>query len=139
MNYTIIGHTEDASYFGRKGDYVDRPGAFETWYFRDSDKENFLEVWADARYHNRFEHLYILLNGIATAHCTDDELQLYDELELEMLEVLKQVKAKAEEELRIKQEALQRKRDLEAQKERDRQRQLDLQTFNELKRKLGIV
>lgn len=138
MNYTIIGYTEDGSYFDRGGDYVDRPGAFEISHFREFDKESFLNVWADAQYHNRFNYLYILLNGISTDHFTDEELQLYDELELEMFEVLKQVKAKAEEELRVQQEALQRKRVLEEQKEHDRRRQLDLQTLENLKRKLGI-
>jgi len=84
MNYTIIGHTADGSYHDRCGDYISKPGEFETQFFRDDKKEEFLRAWAHAKYHNTYEDLIILLDGIPDGRLEDEEYDRYEDLEREL-------------------------------------------------------
>jgi hypothetical protein len=84
MNYTIIGHTEDQSYHDRCGDFISKPGSFETQFFRDDKKSEFLRAWAHAKYHNTYQDLIILLDGIPDGRLEDEEYERYEDLEREM-------------------------------------------------------
>lgn len=137
MNYTIIGHTEDNSYHDRCGDYVSRPGKFESKFFREENKDAFIKAWAYDSFHNTYETMIILINGIPSDEMTDEEYVQFEALEEEMYEQQKIVKAEHEEAERIRKEAaanaaLEKARNI-ARLERER----DMEQFEALKRKLG--
>lgn len=138
MNFTIIGHTEDSSYHDRCGDYISQPGTFETQFFREAQKAEFLRAWAHARFHNTFEDLVILLNGIPEDKLEGDEYYVFQELEREMEDLLPTIKAEHEAAEAIRKEeaanaALQKARKLEAE-----QRARDLAQLQALQLKLGV-
>lgn len=138
MNYTIIGHTEDSSYHDRCGDFISQPGTFETQFFRDERKTEFLRAWAHATFHNTYENLIILINGIPEDQMTSDEYEQFDDLDREMRSVLPQIEMEHNEAERLRKEAaanaaLEKARQIAAQ-----QRARDLAQLEELQRKLGM-
>lgn len=138
MNYTIIGHTEDNSYHDRCGDFISRPGSFETQFFRDDKKAEFLQAWAHAKFHNTYEDLIILLNGIPDSNLEGEEWEQYEDLEREMEALLPAIQAAHEAAEKARKdaaaEAALAKARLIAQQERAR----DEQQFEALRRKLGV-
>jgi hypothetical protein len=131
MNYTIIGHTEDGSYHDRCGDFISKPGEFETQFFRDDKKEEFLRAWAYAKYHNTYEDLIILLNGIPDGKLEDEEYEVYEDLEREMDPLYAIIDAEHKE--AAANAAVEKARQI-AHMERQR----DLQQLEALQRKLGV-
>ena len=134
MNYTIIGHTEDSSYYDRCGDHVSQPGKFETQFFRDE----FLKAWAHARFHNTYEDLLILIDGIPDGFLEDAEYEKYVDLEREMEALLPQLKAEHDEAERIRREAAANAAVEQAQRLAAQQRARDLAQLEELQRRLGV-
>jgi CRISPR/Cas system CSM-associated protein Csm5 (group 7 of RAMP superfamily) len=138
MNYTIIGHSEDTSYFGRCEDYVPRNGRFETWCFRESEKTIFLETWARAKFFGTFDTLTILLNGIDDLD--DAELEVYNnELLPEMELIYDRIKLKHEEQQRIEKEAKEAEAFEKIRQKAAEEFRRDMQKLEELKRKLGLT
>jgi hypothetical protein len=138
MNFTIIGQTDDNSYHDRCGDFISRPGTFETMFFRDDKKAEFLRAWAHAKFHVTYENLIILLNGIPDSNLEGEEWEQYEDLEREMEALLPAIKAEHDEAERIRKEAaanaaLEKARQIAAQ-----QRARDLAQLEELQRKLGV-
>lgn len=146
MNFTIIGHTADSSYHDRCGDYISRRGTFETRFFREKQKAEFLKAWAHAKFHNTYKDLLILMNGVPSesltpdwnSFMTDEEYEQFEDLEREMEELLPSIKAEHEEAERIRTEeaanaALEKARKLDAE-----QRARDLAQLEQLQRKLGV-
>lgn len=136
MNYTLIAYTEDGSYHDRCGDYIHHPGSFETFFTKD--REELINTWADWSFNRNFESLELLLNGAPSSELNDEEDRIYDELDdarRNKCEILKQEKSERDRlaELQRK-EAAARKAELEAHM----QWQRDLQTLEQLKKKLGI-
>ncbi len=138
MNYTIIGHTEDSSYHDRCGDYISQPGTFETQFFREDKKAEFLRAWAHARFHNTYEDLLILINGIPEDRFEDDEYDAFRALEIEMEALLPQIKAEHDEAERIRKEAAANAALEQARKLAAQQRARDLAQLEELQRRLGV-
>jgi hypothetical protein len=138
MNYTIIGHTEDSSYHDRCGDYISQPGAFETQFFREDKKAEFLCAWAHARFHNTYEDLLILIDGIPDGFLEDAEYEKYVDLEREMEALLPQLKAEHDEAERIRKEAAANAALEQARKLAAQQRARDLAQLEELQRRLGV-
>jgi vacuolar-type H+-ATPase subunit I/STV1 len=138
MNYTIIGHTEDTSYHDRCGDYVSKPGKFETFFFRDDERARFVKLWAQFSHESTYEDLIILLNG-----CPEDELEgedekLFDELgdERAALNIILRDVATEARRLKAERDAAEQVRKAMLAKEAERQR--DLQQLAVLQRKLGL-
>ena len=138
MNFTIIGHTEDSSYHDRCGDYISQPGQFETQFFREEQKEEFLKAWAHARFHSTYENLIILVNGVPEDKMNEEEYDQFDDLGREREPFDAIVKAEHEEAERIRKEAaanaaLEKARQIAAQ-----ERARDLAQLEALQRKLGV-
>jgi hypothetical protein len=138
MNYTIIGHTEDGSYHDRCGDFISKPGEFETQFFRDDRKAEFLRAWAHAKYHNTYENLIILLNGIPDSHLEGEEWEQYEDLEREMDPLYAIIDAEHKEAERIRKEAAANAAVEKARQIAHMERQRDLQQLEVLQRKLGV-
>jgi hypothetical protein len=138
MNYTIIGHTEDGSYHDRCGDFISKPGEFETQFFRDDKKAEFLRAWAHAKYHNTYENLIILLNGIPDSHLEGEEWEQYEDLEREMDPLYAIIDAEHKEAERIRKEAAANAAVEKARQIAHMERQRDLQQLEVLQRKLGV-
>jgi hypothetical protein len=138
MNYTLIGHTEDSSYYDRCGDLVSRPGSFETQFFREEQKPEFLKAWANARFYNTYETLIILMNGIPEDRLEDDEYYAFQDLEREMDALYDEVKAEHEKAERIRKEAAASEAAEKARQIAAQERARDLEKLAELKRKLGV-
>jgi hypothetical protein len=138
MNYTIIGHTEDNSYYDRCGDHISKPGKFTTLFFREEDKTAFLKAWARAKYYNTYENLLILTNGIPEDRLEDDEYYAFQDLDREMRELLPQIEAEHEEAERIRKEAAANAAVEKARQIAAQQRARDLAQLEELQRKLGV-
>jgi hypothetical protein len=138
MNYTIIGQTDDNSYHDRCGDYISRPGTFETQFFRDDKKAEFLRAWAHAKYHNTYENLIILLNGIPDSNLEGEEWEQYEDLEREMDPLYAIIDAEHKEAERIRKEAAANAALEKARQIAHMERQRDLQQLEALQRKLGV-
>ena len=138
MNYTIIGHTADGSYHDRCGDYISKPGEFETQFFRDDKKEEFLRAWAHAKFHNTYEDLIILLDGIPEGRLEDDEYDKYEDLEREMEPLYAIIDAEHKEAERIRKDAAAEAALAKARQIAYMERQRDLQQLEALQRKLGV-
>ncbi len=138
MNYTIIGHTADGSYHDRCGDYVSKPGEFETQFFREDKKAEFLRAWAHAKYHNTYEDLIILVNGIPEDRLEDDEYYEFQDLEREMEPLYAIIDAEYKEAERLKKEAAAEAALVKARQIAHMERQRDLQQLEALQRKLGV-
>lgn len=138
MNFTIIGHTEDGSYHDRCGDFISKPGEFETQFFRDDKKAKFLHAWAHAKFHNTYENLIILLNGIPDDKLEGSEWDEYEDLEREMEALLPAIKAEYDEAERIRKEAAANAALEKARQIAHMERQRDLQQLEALQRKLGV-
>lgn len=138
MNYTIIGHTEDSSYHDRCGDYIPQPGTFETQFFRDDKKAEFLRAWAHAKFHNTYEDLIILLNGIPTDHIDDAEFDQFEAVEREMTALLPAIKAEHEAAEAIRKEAAAQAALEQARKIAAQQRAHDIAQLAALQKKLGL-
>lgn len=138
MNFTIIGHTEDSSYHDWCGDHISRPGLFETRFFREEQKTEFLKACAHAKFHNTYETLIILVNGVPDGEMNDEEYAQCEDLEREADGLCSTIHAehavaeKAREEAAAN-AALERAR-LIAQHEHAR----DLAQLEQLQRKLGM-
>ena len=138
MNYTIVGYTSDNSYRDRCGDWVNNPGDFQRWFYRDDEKAGFIKTWARLRFESGFEELIIMLNGVPHDEMIEEEFELYEALEAEMqiiydeLYVLKAEQDKAEK-LRLEAQAIENRR-LAVQKEHER----DLKALAALQKKLGL-
>jgi hypothetical protein len=137
MNYTIIGHTKDSSYYDRCGGVISQPGTLETQAFRDDKKAEFLRAWAHASFHNTYEDLLILINGIPIDQYEDDEYEPRA-LEIEMEALLLQVKAEHDEAERIRKEAAANAAAERARRNAAEQRARDLAQLEELQRRLGV-
>jgi hypothetical protein len=137
MNYTLIGHTPDGSYRDRCGDYISKPGEFETKFFRDGEKAEFLRAWAHAKYHNTYEDLIILLDGIPDGRLEDEEYEKYEDLELEMDSLYAEIHAAAEAAEKIRKEAAANAAVEKARQIAHIERQRDLRQLEALKKKLG--
>jgi hypothetical protein len=138
MNYTIIGHTEDGSYHDRCGDFISKPGEFETQFFRDDKKEEFLRAWAHAKFHNTYEDLIILLNGIPDGRLEDEEYEQYEDLEREMEPFLAIIAAEHEAAEKIRKDAAAEAALAKARQIAAQERARDEQQFEALRRKLGV-
>lgn len=138
MNFTIIGHTEDSSYHDRCGDYITRPGKFETQFFREEDKEAFLKAWAHARFHSTYENLIILVNGVPEESMNEEEYSTFDDLHREREPFDAIVKAEHEEAERLRKEAAANAAVEKARQIAAQERARDLAKLEELQRKLGI-
>lgn len=138
MNFTIIGHTEDNSYHDRCGDYISRPGTFETQFFRDDKRAEFLHAWAHAKFHNTYEDLIILVNGIPDSHMEGEEWDQYEVLEREMEAVMITIKAEHDEAERIRKEAAANAAVEKARQITAQERARDLAQLEALQRKLGV-
>lgn len=138
MNYTIIGHTEDSSYHNRCGDFVRQPGSFETGFFREEQKEEFLLAWARAKFSGGYETLLILVNGVPEDRMNDEEYEAFEDLERELEQFEAHVKAEHEEAERLRKEAAANAALAEAHRLAEIERKRDLQKLEELQRKLGM-
>jgi hypothetical protein len=138
MNYTIIGHTEDQSYHDRCGDFISKPGSFETQFFRDDNKAEFLKAWAHAKYHNTYEELIILLDGIPDGRLEDDEYDRYEDLEREMDPLYAEIHAKHEAAEAAKKEAAAQAALAKARQIAAEQRARDEAQLLALQKKLGL-
>ena len=138
MNYTIIGHTADSSYHDRCGDYISKPGEFETQFFRDENKAEFLQAWAHAKYHNTYEDLIILLNGIPDNRLEGEEWDQYEDLEREMELLFAIIDAEHKEAERLKKEAAAQAALEKARQIAHMERERDLRQLEALKKKLGV-
>jgi hypothetical protein len=138
MNYTIIGYTEDNSHRDRCGDWVNNPGSFQRWLYRDDEKAKFINTWARLRFESGFEELIIMLNGAPYDQMTEEEFELYEALEAQMqiiydeLYVLK-VEQEKTAKLQLEAQAIENRR-LAVEKERAR----DLKALAVLQKKLGL-
>lgn len=136
MNYFLIAHEADSSYFDRCGDFNRQRGNFQTHY--SGDPIEFGEQWALAQYTYSWDDLIVLINGKPDDKWNDEEQDAYDEVERIRSETYARytVEAAQAAENRKKIEAeeaeTKRKQDIE------RQRQADLLTFQQLKKKLGV-
>jgi hypothetical protein len=136
MNYTLIAYTEDSSYHDRCGDYIHRPGSFETFF--TTNKDELIEQWANWSFSGNYESLDLLLNGIPDNHLNDEEDKIWGELD----------KARSDRCLILKQEKIERDANAAVEKAREiaaqnvlkakMQRQQDLDTLAALKKKLGV-
>lgn len=138
MNYTIIGHTEDSSYHDRCGDYVSEPGKFETEFFRDDGKAEFLKAWAHAKFHSTYEDLLILINGIPDNEMNEAEYAAFEIVEAEMKEQEKIVEAEHEVAEAIRKEAAANAAVAKARLIAKQQHDRDLAQLAELQRRLGL-
>jgi hypothetical protein len=138
MNYTLIGHTEDGSYHDRCGDFISKPGEFETQFFRDDKKAEFLRAWAHAKYHNTYENLIILLNGIPDSHLEGEEWDQYEDLEREMEPLYATIDAEHKEAERLRKEAAANAAVEKARQIAAQERARDLAQLEALQRKLGV-
>jgi hypothetical protein len=138
MNYTIIGHTADGSYHDRCGDYISKPGEFETQFFRDDKKAEFLRAWAHAKYHNTYEDLIILLNGIPDGKLEDEEYEQYEDLEREMDPLYAAIDVEHKEAERLRKEVAAEAALAKARQIAHMDRQRDLAQLEALQRKLGV-
>lgn len=138
MNYTIIGQTEDNSYHDRCGDFISRPGLFDTQFFRDDKKAEFLRAWAHAKYHNTYENLIILLNGIPDSNLEGEEWEQYEDLEREMDPLYAIIDAEHKEAERIRKEEAANTAVAKARKIAAEQHARDLAQLEALQRKLGV-
>ena len=137
--YTLIGHTPDTSYHDRCGDYISEPGKFETQFFRAENKDEFLKAWAHARFHNTYEDLLILVNGIPEDKMEEAEYDAFMDLEREREPFDAIVKAEHEEAERIRKEAAANAAVERARKIAAEERARDLAKLHELQRKLGVA
>jgi hypothetical protein len=138
MNYTIVGHTEGNSYYDRYGDFISRAGCFETQFFREDAKAEFLQAWAHAKFHNTYENLIIMVNGVPEDKLEDGEWDAFQDLEREMdaLKAIVHAEHEAAEKLRKEtaaNAAVEKARQIAAQ-----QRARDSAQLEELQRKLGV-
>ena len=138
MNYTIIGHTEDSSYYDRCGDHVSRPGVFETQFFREEEKAAFLKAWAHAKFHNTYETLIILVNGVPEDKMNDAEYEAFEDLERELDTFYAEISAEHEVTEKARKEAAANAAVEKARQIAAQQRARDLAQLEELQRKLGI-
>ena len=139
MTYLIIGHTEDSRHYDRCGDLVGESGEFETKFFRQEDKAAFLREWAHAVFHNTYETLTIVVNGVPVDHMTSEEYEEFEYgVEAEMNEVKKTIEAE-----HVAAEAKRKEAAANAAVEKARQiaaqeRARDLAQLEALQRKLGV-
>ena len=138
MNYAIIGNTADYSYQDRCGDHVSRPGKFDTQFFREDAKDEFLRVWAHARYHSTYEDLIIMMNGIPEDKLDGDEYYEFQDLEHEMEALLPIMKAEHDKAEQIRKDAAAEAALAKARKITVDQRASDLVQLEALQRKLGV-
>jgi hypothetical protein len=136
MNYTLIAYTEDSSYHNRCGDYIHQPGSFETFFTRD--KTELIEKWANWSFSGNFESLDLLLNGIPDNQFSEEEDQIWNELDVarsNRYQELKQEKIQQDKKLAEEKVA----KDLLDKARREQlQRLQDLDTLAALKKKLGV-
>jgi len=138
MNYTIVGYTSDNSYRDRCGDWVNNPGDFQRWLYRDDEKAKFIKAWARLRFESSFEETIIMLNGVPHDEMIEEEFELYEALEAEMQIVYDELYV-----LKVEQEKI-AKLQLEAQAIENRrlaiekERASDLKTLAALQKKLGL-
>ena len=140
MNYTIIIYTEGVEAWrnGDRDERFDVEPVFDIQLFRDNRRVEFLRAWADQLANSKHDLCQILLDGIPEDQFTNEEYDVYSELETEMrtkyLQPAKDARAaeiKAEKERRDQAVLEQSRRvaDLErAHKERQ---------FEQLRRELG--
>jgi len=138
MNFTIIGHTEDQSYHDRCGDYISQPGKFETYFFREEQKAEFLREWAFHTFHRTYEDLLILINGIPEDKMASEEYEQFDALNDEMREVLPIISAEHEAAEKIRKDAAAEAALAKARKIEAEQRARDLAQLEALQKKLGV-
>lgn len=136
MNYTLIAHEEDSSYFDRCGDFNRQPGRFETHF--STDRSEFAEQWALMQFIGSWDNLIVLLNGKPEEHFTEEEQKEYDELEnLRYEAYLRHEEQKAQ-----AREAQKRREEEEKERARvkaiERQRRADMAQLEALKKKLGV-
>ena len=136
MNYTLIAHEADSSYFDRCGDFNRQPGKFEIRY--SNDRTEFAEQWALVQYAGSWDDLIILLDGKPEADWTDEEQDEYDELESIRYATYVRYQdeaVQAREEQKRRDEAAQEQARLAAV---EKQRLADLAQLDALKKKLGV-
>jgi hypothetical protein len=138
MNYTLIGQTDDSSYHDRCGDFISRPGEFTVLYFPEEDKHAFLWAWAQAKYHNTYENLIILTNGIPEDRLEDDDYYAFQDLEREMDAFYPEIHAKHEAAEAAKKEAAAQAALAKARKIAADQLERDLAQLTALQKKLGL-
>ena len=138
MNYTIIGHTEDDSHTDRWGDYISRPGKFETFFFRDDERTGFIELWAKFLHDATYEDLIILLNGCPDNELGDEDDALYFALAAERDTHIEILKAKAAEAKKLIDERNAAERERKAVVAKETERLRDMQQLAALQRKLGL-
>jgi hypothetical protein len=138
MNYTIIGYTEDYSHQDRCGDWISRPGNFETQFFRDEDKTKFLKAWAHAKFHNTYENLIILLNGIPDGQLNDAEYEAYEDLDRELDPFYAAISAEHDLAEKLRKDAAAEAALVQARQIAARQRAADEAQLKALQKKLGL-
>lgn len=138
MNFTIIGHTEDQSYHDRCGDYISQPGKFETHFFREDQKAEFLREWAFHTFHNTYENLLILINGVPEERMNDIEFEQFEGFEREMDDLYPIIKAEHEAAEKIRKDAAAEAALAKARKIQADQRARDLAQLEALQKKLGV-
>lgn len=136
--YTIIGHTEAETYYDRCGDSHHTPGKFETQFFREDEKEAFLKVWAHALFHNTYENLIILINGVPEERMSEAEYAAFEDLERELDPFIWTVRSEYELAEAARKEAAANAALEKARKIAAEQRANDLAQLEQLQRKLGL-
>lgn len=136
MNYTLIAHEEDSSYFDRCGDFNRQEGRFEIYF--STDRVEFAEHWAKTQQNGSWDNLIVLLNGKPEEQWTDEEQAEYWELENIRYEAYAKQQAEIE-----KARAEQKLREAERNEQArliaiEKQRVADLAQLEALKKKLGV-
>lgn len=138
MNLTLIGHTADGSYHDRCGDFISKPGSFETHFFREDKKAEFLREWAHARYYNTYEDLIILVNGAPEDKMESEEYEQFEDLEREMDALYPAIHAEHQAAEKARKDAAAEAALTKARQIAHMERQRDEQQFEALRRKLGV-
>jgi hypothetical protein len=138
MNYTIIGHSADSSYYDRCGDHVSQPGKFETHFFREEQRADFLRAWASAVVCNTYEDLIILIDGVPETAMTEAEWETFSALSDEMYDLQAEVKAERDARIAAAKEAAAQEAVRKAAALARAERERDMQQLAALQRKLGL-
>lgn len=135
MNYNIVAHTEDSSYFDSCGDFNRQDGKFYHEYF--TAEETFIANWADIIVED-YETVTIILDGVTDEYMNDEQFLEYTRLEKLAIAAAEDIRAGRARRAEEAKEAY-RLAELERDKVRaELQHQADLQQLAALRAKLGV-